>query len=234
MNQLLQIEWLKLKRSKIIPIILLLPLFSVLFGRLFILQTKKPPSWELLSLLSLVSYSTIMLPFTIVIIMILLTRVEYSHNGWKQLLALPVTRIQVYFAKLSIGIMLLLLCTLIFLIAFIGTGYTLHIDQPLPAAIIAVPFQMILAALPMIAFQFVISFHVAHVSIPFGLGTLLTLSSFLIGQSERFWIYDPWAYPMNIALSQATNHTTMFASCIVLFLVFVTMGLFYFQKKDIV
>lgn len=234
MIQLLQIERKKLKRSRILPILFLFPLGSVLLGRLLIIQMKQTPSWEMLTLGSLISYSTILFPFMIVMVMIVLTRAEHSHSNWKQLLALPVMRLEVYTAKLLMSLLLLLACNLVFLLGLIGTGYRLHMNQLLPERTLWLPFQLLLAALPMIACQFVLSFHTAQVAIPFGIGTFLTLSSLMIGQSNRFWIYDPWTYPMNIALSQPSHMTSILGVCIILFLAIASCGFIYFQKKDIV
>lgn len=45
-----------------------------------------------------------MLPLFIAVLMVMMARIEHSHNGWKQCLALPIGRAPFYLMKFAIGV----------------------------------------------------------------------------------------------------------------------------------
>jgi hypothetical protein len=116
MMRLLTSELMKLRRSGVVWIAVLAPLFLVLQGvanfmryRDSAFANSRRTEWEILYEQCIILYPSLLLPLVITILMALLARIEHGQNGWKQLLALPVTRAQVYVSKLIIA------CLLVFL-----------------------------------------------------------------------------------------------------------------------
>jgi hypothetical protein len=239
---LFKIEWLKLKRTKILVWATFLPLFAVFQGKLFVDSLKGTErgehEWEILFTGSISMYSSLIFPLLITVIMAIIAKVEHSQNGWKHLLALPVRREHVYFSKLTMGMIIVLYNTAVLCIGMLVAGLMIGTKDAIPYdLIVGKPLMAYLSALPIMALQFYLSFRFSHIGIPLAFGIGMSLPSMLVANSEKYWIYYPWTYPIFSTLTNmfqpGEKETFMYGICFILFFIIILTGLVKFKSKDI-
>ena len=137
--KLLKIERIKCKRSKIIPFIFIAPILVVSSG-VANLSTYFTPeytqAWPAMFIQSALLYAYYLLPFSMIVVCVMITGQENSHNGLLKMLALPVNRHTLSLAKFCILVFYLLMEILVFLAVFVIAGYiavvTSGITETLP------------------------------------------------------------------------------------------------------
>lgn len=121
--RILSAEGMKIAGFRTWLLILLSPLVSLPIGALSDMQEDRVITWQvLLSTMSAV-HALLFLPVLSGLFAALICRNEHSDGGWKQLLALPVTRTSVYFAKYALIVALLGAVQLLFLAGVLGVGW---------------------------------------------------------------------------------------------------------------
>lgn len=109
----IQVELIKLKRSKIMLVMLVGPaLVGLLF---FSLQTSGANfrAWPFYFFAGFVAWATFMLPLTATIITTLLAQLEHGPKTWAHLLALPVPKWRIFGAKAVVALGLIAFMTLL-------------------------------------------------------------------------------------------------------------------------
>lgn len=132
----------------------------------------------------------------------MICRYEHREGGWKQLLALPVTRGKVFLSKYLLLLLLVFAMQLLYLISIYLVGIIEGITDPFPMDIV---WKTIvggwLATFPLIALQLWVSIAFKSFAAPFAINVIFTLPTVLVINSERFGPYYPWGQPflmMNI------------------------------------
>ncbi|WP_100330334.1 ABC transporter permease [Bacillus xiapuensis] len=233
-------EWLKLKHSKLIGLAVILPVFAAIQGRAYAINAEDHDvlfQYHYAGSMSL--FAWLVYPLLAAIVIAMIARIEHSGNGWKQLLALPVSRTHVYCVKflMSIGIVFV---SLIVLYCGIWIGVSTFPEaSAFPAAELLVSLiKYFIASFPMLAVLFFLSYRFQHPGIPIGIGIGLALPIILIGQSTRFWIYYPWCYPMIAALTDPAKlggkAFIMYGGSIGMLAAVFFIGLAHFRSKDII
>lgn len=241
MIKTLQMEILKLKRTNIALMATIIPLFAVFQGAMFVSSNNGQLDfdlWNTLFIGSMSQFSSLIFPITITVIIAMITRVEHSGNGWKQLLTMPVKREDVYFLKLIIGIFTIIYSVFIFCIGMITIGIWFGGNDSIPIHLMVVrPFIALIASMPVIAMQFYLSFRFSHIGIPLAFGAGLSLPSMLIANSTKYWIYYPWTYPIVSTMTETfgvgEKGWIMYSICFVSFVIIISAGLLRFRTKDI-
>ncbi|WP_257349895.1 ABC transporter permease [Pseudalkalibacillus decolorationis] len=241
MIKALHIEFLKIKRSKLLILATFLPLFAALQGGLFAvdMKGKEEDLWHFVYLGAMTQFSWFIFPLLITIILSIIARIEHHHDGWKQLFSLPVERENVYFSKLLIGFALIIYSVIVYTVGLIIAGISVGADSSIPYdMIVQRPFLVIVASLPIIAIQFYVSMRFSHVGVPLMVGIGLALPSMLIANSAKYWIYYPWTYPITSALTDTFGPLgkaeIMYTVCGLSFVVITAIGLIQFRTKDII
>ncbi|WP_338753262.1 ABC transporter permease [Bacillus sp. FJAT-52991] len=242
MMNLWKAEWLKLKHSKLILLAIALPMFAVIQGKFFTsatLEGVKDPVYEIYFIGSMVLFSWLVYPLLAAIVIVMIARVEHSGDGWKQLLALPVSRTSVYCVKFFISMGILLFSLVVLYIGIWIGGATFPQAGAFPAFdLFKQLVKYFVASFPMISVLFFFSYRFQHTGIPLGIGIGLSLPAIMIGQSERFWIYYPWSYPMTSALADPADlgikATIMYGLSIGMLVTLFFVGLARFRLKDII
>ncbi|MED0678745.1 ABC transporter permease [Aneurinibacillus thermoaerophilus] len=244
MKQLLAAEWLKMRRSGMIWIAVLVPLFLVVQGvgnflryRDTVFAGSTRTEWEILYEQCMFMYPTMLMPLVITVLIALLARVENVHGGWKQLLTFPVTRGQVYVAKLVIACMLVLLNMAVLSGGTLAGGWITGAEGQAPYGLLlgrgALAF---VAALPIIAIQFVLSFRFSHIGIPLTLGVGFAAPAIFAANSEKLWIFYPWTYPITTffapSMERFDKGLLMYGIAVTLFVIIMTFGLREFKNRD--
>jgi hypothetical protein len=246
MRTVLQAEWYKLRKSRVILILFAGPLISLLIGLLIgpteshitnshINQWFQPLFWMNFS------YGLLFLPLITGVLASMICRYEHQANGWKQLLTLPVTRGSIFMAKFGLLLIVVWAIQSLFLLSvwIVGTlkGYT----DPFPKEMIGKTLLGgWLATLPLLALQLWLSMVWKSFAIPFAVNVFFTLPSILAANSERFGPYYPWAQPFLMMVVGVEEKSTFYVPWDHLllvvggsFLLFFSMGYWYFQRKEV-
>ena len=120
--ELLKIEFMKVKRSMILPLLLIPPILVVISGVSSISMYMTPEytdAWSAMFIQSALLFGYYLLPFSMVIVCVMISNRETKNNGILKMLALPISKgklacmwaITVLFEKplLSMGLNLLLI-----------------------------------------------------------------------------------------------------------------------------
>ena len=243
MLSILKSEWFKLRKSKIFGILLVGPLIGL--GAGIGANTAETAGvmneWYMLLIYMNLPYSILFLPLVTGVLASLVCRYEHQAGGWKQLLALPVTRGKVFAAKYALILLLVLLIQLFYLAAIFGAGLYKGVPDPFPAAII---WKSILggwvATFPLVALQLWMSVWFKSFAAPFAVNVVFTLPSILAMNSEKVGPYYPWAQPFAMMYPAAGTGDIFFIPWGQLltviggfFLLFYLGGYFYFQRKAV-
>ena len=137
--ELLKIEFIKVKRSKIIPLIFIAPLLVVVSG-IANLSTYFTPeytnAWPAMFIQSALVYAYYLLPFSMIVVCVMISGREKGNNGILKMLALPVSRYVLSLAKFCVLMFYLLLELIVFVVVFMAAGMvavrTMGITEALP------------------------------------------------------------------------------------------------------
>lgn len=239
---LFQSESFKLRKSRIGSIILLAPAMGMVMGLIDPGMEGGPINpWYLVLAYSDLVYGLLFLPLMTGVFACLICRYEHQAGGWKQLLALPVTRNQVFLAKYLVLVALVLAIQLLFFGGLYAGGLAQGIEDPFPLTAV---WKCVLggwvATLPLIALQLWMSVMWKSFAAPFTVNVVFTLPTILAVNSDKFGPYYPWAQPF-LMMYMAENAEDVFfvpweqvltvvgGSLVVFFLA----GLLYFQRKAV-
>ena len=102
---LLKIEFIKVKRSKIIPLIFIAPLLVVTTGVASLSHHFTPDStnaWSAMFIQSTLLYAYYLLPLSMIVVCVMIAGRETGNNGILKMLALPISRYALSIAKFCV------------------------------------------------------------------------------------------------------------------------------------
>ena len=205
----LHAEVLKLKRTLAFRVIFVLPLLVALLQFFIVWRTKKFPAefdlWHTMGTNSLRIWAVFMMPLLIALETALLNGIEHSDRQWKHIFALPVPRHAVYFSKIVVAQLLILISTAILSLLTIIVGIIATHLRPELANVGPIPFGWFAkytvlvwaASWLIIAIHTWISTRWAGFPIPLGAGIGGTFFA-LFAASASVGKYYPWLLPMNL------------------------------------
>lgn len=120
--QLLKIEFIKVKRSKIVPLIFITPLLVIVSGiaNLSIYFTPKyTNAWSAMFIQSALLYAYYLLPFSMIVVCVMISGRETQNNGILKMLSLPISRHTISLAKFCLLVFYLFMEMIVFLAIFI-------------------------------------------------------------------------------------------------------------------
>jgi len=245
MIALLQAEWFKLRKSKMVPIILAGPMMGLFIGLSANLEDNMQGieinEWYI-SLFSMnLTYALLFLPLISGVFTSLICRYEHQSGGWKQLLALPVTRGKVFVAKYILIMLLVLAMQILYLGSVFAVGMVKGYTDSFPMEIV---WKSIVggwvATLPLVALQLWMSIMFKSFAAPFAVNVIFTFPSILAVNSERIGPYYPWAQPFSMMYIGGNTDDVFFVPWEQLltvvgggFILFFFGGYYYFQRKSI-
>ncbi|MGM8216746.1 ABC transporter permease [Bacillaceae bacterium W0354] len=240
MRAIIQSEWYKLRKSKIAPIILIGPAITILIGLMFNFAIQgEINEWYLLLLSVNFTYALLFLPLITGVLAGIICRYEHQAGGWKQLLALPVTRVKVFVGKYMLLMVIVLVIQLLYLGAIFLTGMIQGITDPFPIEIVwKSALGGWVATFPLVALQLWMSMVFNSFAAPLTVNVIFTLPAILAINSERFGPYYPWAQPFSMMYIGENSKDIFFVPWDQLltvvggsFILFFLGGLIYFQRK---
>lgn len=235
-------EWYKLRKSKMLSILLVAPLVGLFIGLSSSeIGMEGINQWYEKLIMMNFAYAVLFLPLITGVLASVICRYEHQEGGWKQLLALPVTRGRVYLSKYLIVILLVLVMQLLYLGSVYLVGEVKGITDPFPMDIV---WKSIaggwLATFPLIALQLWGSLAFKSFAAPFAINVIFTIPTILILNSERFGPYYPWGQPflmMNVGGNTEDVFFVPWEQVLTVvggsFLLFFIGGYLYFQRKAI-
>lgn len=200
MLKILASDVIKMKRKVIWLLIFLGPfgvaaLEAVNFGLRYDYLTKvyEKDLWGgLINDAGLLATPALMLGLTLIASMI--ASIEHQTNSWKQLLALPVSKLRVFTGKMLLASLLLLISSTLLLIFVLTLGLVLKFGADIPLLSLAkMAYYPYLASMTFIAVQIWLSISMKNQAIPLTVGILGTILSLI---SFRFPDWLPWKWPL--------------------------------------
>ncbi|MBO1005029.1 ABC transporter permease [Pseudogracilibacillus auburnensis] len=242
MKNILFVERLKLKRSRLWLLYLIGPLLGVFLAYINFFKNydlfMQPgdnawiEAWTQVALFM----GPFVLPILVGIYTALVCRSEHVGGGWKQLLALPIKHSEIFLGKFLTVVKMVVITMIILLIFFIGFGYVKGVEGSLPIfTIFGFMIRGILACLPLILLQLIISIKAKTFGIPLAVSIVFTLPAIIVASTPLGQIY-PWTQPM-LAMSPEDespiqSYFLFYTLLIGTFIVLLIYGLRNFTKRD--
>ncbi len=198
---LLGIEFRKVKRSRIVPLIFIAPLLVVTSGVAALSRYFTPEytnAWPAMFIQSALVYAYYLLPLSMIVVCVLIEGRETQNNGILKMLALPVSRPALSLAKFFVLTFYLAMELAVFFVAFLIAGQvavsTMGIAEALPLGYLlkwcaALFFTM----LPALAAMWAITVLLEKPLFCVGLNLLLAIPGVLVANTP-LWIAYPYCY----------------------------------------
>ncbi|MEK4423635.1 ABC transporter permease [Solibacillus sp. FSL K6-1523] len=244
MKNILYVERLKLKRSRLWLLYLMGPLLGVFLAYINFYKNynlfMQPGDNEWIEVWTQVALfmGPFVLPILVGIYAALVCREEHVGGGWKQLLALPLKHSEIFLGKFLTVVRMVIITMLVLITLFIGVGFIKGVEGNLPIfAIFGFMIRGILACLPLILLQLIISIRAKTFGIPLAGSVIFTLPAIIIASTPLGQIY-PWTQPM-LAMSPEDespiqSYFLFYALLIGTFLFLLLYGLRSFAKRDMI
>lgn len=237
-------EGYKLRRSRLWGLLMIGPLLVMVQAVTVRVPNDLPVSekWAYAYTLSIMTYGMLFLPIIIGVLAAFVCRFEHLNGGWKQMLALPVSRTSLYFCKFIVVALLLALVQMLVLAAFLcAMSWRGAIGEPTPwTLLVKSTVSGWVATLPLAALQMWVSVLWRNFGVPLAMNVVLTLPAILAANSETFGPFYPWAQPLLAMLPQEGGTSlfnvsleTLFIVIIGGFLVALVGGWQTFVRRDI-
>ena len=123
--ELIKIEFMKVKRSMILPLLLIPPILVVVSGVSSISMYMTPEytdAWSAMFIQSALLFGYYLLPFSMVVVCVMIANREIKNNGILKMLALPVSKGKLALTKFLVLLSFLAIELLIFFSSFIIAG----------------------------------------------------------------------------------------------------------------
>ncbi|MEA4919964.1 MAG: ABC transporter permease [Clostridiaceae bacterium] len=248
--ELLKIEFMKVKRSKIVPLIFVAPLLVVASGIANLSSYFSPEytnAWPAMFIQSALVYAYYLLPLSMVVVCVMIAGRETQNNGVLKMLALPVSRNALSLAKFCVLMFYLFMEMVVFLAVFVIAGLVatsaMGIAETLPVLyLLEWCVGLFLTMLPSVATMWAVTVLFEKPLLSVGLNLLLVIPGVLAANTP-LWIAYPYCYSgylVSCSLHEFTTNTAEtdfalfpFLPCAVLiFALVLTVAITQFGKKE--
>lgn len=248
--ELLKIEFIKVKRGKMIPLIFIAPLLVVASGVANLQNYFSPEytnAWAAMFIQSALVYAYYLLPFSMIVVCVMIAGRETGNNGILKMLAMPVSRYVLSAAKFCVLLFYLLMEIVVFLVVFMLTGLiaanNTGITEALPIMyLLKWCIGLFLTMLPSVATMWAITVLFEKPLLSVGLNLLLVIPGVLVANTP-LWIVYPYCYSGYLVSCSLHDFTTKgvstgfnlfpFLPCaILIFVLVLIMAVIRFGKKE--
>lgn len=248
--ELLKIEFIKVKRGKMIPLIFIAPLLVVASGVANLQNYFSPEytnAWAAMFIQSALVYAYYLLPFSMIVVCVMIAGRETGNNGILKMLAIPVSRYVLSAAKFCVLLFYLLMEMVVFLVVFMLTGLiatnNTGITEALPIMyLLKWCVGLFLTMLPSVATMWAITVLFEKPLLSVGLNLLLVIPGVLVANTP-LWIVYPYCYSGYLVSCSLHDFTTKgvstgfnlfpFLPCaILIFVLVLIMAVIRFGKKE--
>ena len=199
--ELLKIEFMKVKRSKIIPLIFIAPLLVVISGVASLHRYFTPEytnAWMAMFIQSALVYAYYLLPLSMIVVCVMIAGREIGNNGILKMLVLPISRHALSFAKFCVLLFYLFLEIIVFFTVFVIAGLfavsSRGMSETLPILyLLKWCFTLFLAMIPSLIIMWAITVLTEKSLLSVGLNILLVIPGILIANTPIWFVY-PYCY----------------------------------------
>lgn len=200
-QNLLKIEWTKVKRSKIIPLIFIAPLLVVVSGVANLSSYFTPEytnPWQAMFIQSALLYAYYLLPLSMIVVCVMMMGRETTNNGILKMLALPVSRSALSMAKLCVLMCFLAMELVVFIAVFLAAGMVATLAAGLTETmsifyLLKQCAGIFLTMLPSTTVMWGITVLFEKPLLSVGLNLLLVIPGVLVANTPA-WIVYPYCY----------------------------------------
>ena len=248
--EVLKIEFLKIKRGKMIPLIFIAPLLVVVSGVANLQSYFSPEytnAWAAMFIQSALVYAYYLLPFSMIVVCVMIAGRETGNNGILKMLALPVSRYALSTAKFCILLFYLLMEIVVFLVVFVITGLFAMLNTGLTETLPIVYLLkwcvgLFLTMLPSMAIMWAVTILFDKPLLSVGLNLFLVIPSVLAANTP-LWVVYPYCYSGYLVSCSLHDFTAKgvstgfnlfpFLPCAILvFILVLTVAVKRFGKKE--
>ncbi|MGN7761458.1 ABC transporter permease [Paenibacillus sp. 22594] len=248
--EILAIEFKKVKRSKLVLLILIPSLFVVISGVANIRSYFTPEyknAWPAMFIQSALLFGYYLLPFSMIVVCVMIFNTETKNNGILKMLAMPISRTKMALAKFTVLLCYLGMEMVIFFIAFIVAGLvataTMGITETIPVLyLLKCALGLFITSVPGVAFMWMLTVLFEKPLLSIGLNMLLVIPGVLVTNTPIWPIY-PYCYSgylVSTELHKFSNITSEhsfqifpFLPCaITIFVIVLAIGVTQFGKKE--
>ena len=237
-TSLIGIEFMKVRRSKIVPLIFIAPILVVVSGVANLSRYFTPEytnAWPAMFVQSALVYAYYLLPLSMIVVCVMIAGRETSHNGILKMLALPVSRYKLSLAKFVV--------VAVFVIVGLIATQMMGVREALPIGYLLKSCAgLFLTMLPAVAAMWAITVVFEKPLITVGLNLLLVIPSVLVANTPA-WIAYPYCYSGYLVSCSLHDFTTGMAStafqpfpfvlfAALLFAAFLSLSVLRFGKKE--
>lgn len=199
MIALLACEAAKLRRSLVILLVAAAPLCVTAFAAIALATRSGEVRWERFLDEGLAMWSFFMLPMSVTALTLLLAQLEHGARMWTHLLALPISRAQLYLAKAAVAFGLLILMQALVFAGLYSAGFAIDAgfgggklvgDRQVDEMAIGLA-AMAIGAMPMLVIQLWVALRWRSFVAPLVVGIIGTFFALVITASGVD-VYIPW------------------------------------------
>lgn len=199
--ELIKIEFIKGKRSMIFPLIFIAPLLVTGSGVASLSRYFTPEytnAWPAMFIQSALLYAYYLLPFSMIVVCVMIAGREKQNNGILKMLALPVSRQTLSLAKFCVLVFCLFMEMIIFFAAFIVAGWAATAISGIPDTmpllyLLKWCIVMFLTMLPCTAVMWTLTVLFDKPLFSVGLNLLLVIPG-LLAAATPVWFLYPYCY----------------------------------------
>lgn len=199
--ELLKIEFMKVKRGRIVPLIFIAPFLVVVSGVANLSMYFTPEytnAWPAMFIQSALVYAYYLLPFSMIVVCVMIAGRETGNNGILKMLALPVSRYALSIAKFCVLAFYLFMEMVVFLVVFVIAGSvatrTMGVTEALPVIyLMKWCVGLFLTMLPCVATMWAITVLFEKPLLSVGLNLFLVIPGVLVANTP-IWIAYPYCY----------------------------------------
>ena len=200
--ELLKIEFMKVKRSMILPLLLIPPILVVVSGVFSISMYMTPEytnAWSAMFIQSALLFGYYLLPFSMVVVCVMIANRETKNNGILKMLALPISKGKLALTKFFVLLSFLAIQLLIFsqshssLQAVIATKI-MNVTESIPVLyLLTWTLKLFTTMIPAISCMWAITILFEKPMLSMGLNLLLIIPGVLVANTP-LWIVYPYCY----------------------------------------
>jgi lantibiotic transport system permease protein len=239
---LIQTEFYKLRKTKILSLIFMSPIIAAFTGFSASPMEGVPNEWLTPLLFMTPVHAVLLLPLITGVFSSFICRYEHLNGGWKQLLSMPVRREQVYLSKFVIVAALIAFNQLLFGAGWILVGVLKGFTDPIPFDVLTKSVVGgWIATLPLAAITLGVSMAWSSFGAPLALNVVFTLPNIMVANSEKFAPYYPWVQPFLTMIppgedtwgSFFVSFESIAYAILGSFVLFFICGLMYIRRKAV-
>ena len=199
--EILKIEFMKVKRGRIVPLIFIAPLLVVASGVANLSQYFTPEytnAWSAMFIQSALVYAYYLLPFSMIVVCVMIAGRETGNNGILKMLALPVSRYTLSIAKFCVLAFYLFMEMVVFLAVFVIAGTvatsTIGVTETMPVLyLMKWCVGLFLTMLPCVGTMWAITVLFEKMLLSVGFNLFFVIPGVLVANTP-LWIAYPYCY----------------------------------------